>query len=64
MATDKANYGGKQSGMHEGLKTKSPPVNDSSRRPIGSVHSTSVDAKDRPDGVGEVKPSTLGPRTA
>jgi len=63
MATDKANYGGKQSGMHEGLKTNSPSVNDKSRAPIGSVHTTSVNAKDR-DGVGEQKPATIGPRTA
>lgn len=60
---DKANYGGKQSGLHEGLKTHSPPVNDSSRKELRSAHSTSVDAKDR-DGVAEVRPATLGPRTA
>ena len=63
MATDKANYGGKQSGMHEGLKTRSPPAEDSSRKAIGSVHTTSVDAKDR-DGVAEARPATIGPRTA
>ena len=64
MATDKANYGGGKSGnMHEGLKTRSPPVNDSSRKPIGSEYKTTVDAKDR-DGVGEVRPATIGPRTA
>ena len=63
MATDKANYGDKQSGMHEGLKTRSPPVNDSSRKELRSAHSTSVDAKDR-NGVGEVSPATIGPRTA
>jgi len=64
MATDKANYGGGKSGnMHEGLKTRSPSVNDSSRKPIGSVYTTNVGAKDR-DGVGEVKPATIGPRTA
>ena len=53
-----------KSGLHEGLKTHSPSVDDSSRRPIGSVHTTSVDAEDRPGGVGEVTPSTIGPRTA
>ena len=65
MATDKANYdGGKSGNMHEGLKTHSPSVNDESRKPIGSKYTTSVDAKDRPDGVGEVRPATIGPRTA
>lgn len=65
MATDKANYGGGKSGnMHEGLKTRSPPVSDKSREPIGQCYKTTVDAKDRPDGVGEVRPATLGPRTA
>ena len=39
------------SGMHEGMKTHSPPVGDSSRKAIGSVHSTSMDAEDRPGGV-------------
>jgi hypothetical protein len=53
-----------KSGLHEGLKTHSPPVDDSSRRPIGSVHTTSVDVEDRPFGVAEVTPATIGPRTA
>jgi hypothetical protein len=50
--------------MHEGLKTHNPPVNDSSRKELAREHPTSVDAKDRPDGVGEVRPATIGPRTA
>ncbi len=60
---DKANYSGGQSSLHEGLKTRSPPVNDSSRKPIGSMH-PSVDEGAVRKEVGEVKPSTIGPRTA
>jgi len=52
------------SGMHEGMKTHSPPVGDSSRKALGSAHSTSMDAEDRPGGVAESKPVTIGPRTA
>jgi hypothetical protein len=61
---DKANYdGGKSGNMHEGLKTRSPSVNDESRKPIGSKYPT-VDSGANRDSVGEVRPSTIGPRTA
>ena len=63
MSTDKANYKGGQGSLHEGLKTHSPPVYDSSRAPIGSKHPDVNEGAVRKD-VGEVKPSTIGPRTA
>ena len=60
---DKANYsGGKSGNLHEGLKTRSPPVNDKSRSPIGSKYPT-VDTGAVRDGVAATPP-TLGPRTA
>ena len=62
MAKDKANYSGGQGSMHEGLKTHSPPVYDSSRKPIGSKHPTVNEGAVR-DGVAAT-PSTIGPRTA
>ena len=63
MAKDKANYKEGQGYMHEGLKTKSPPVYDESRKPIGETH-PSVDEGAVRSGVGEVSPPTIGPRTA
>ena len=54
---------GKGSGyMHEGLKTKSPSVNDKSRAPIGSKH-PHVDKDACRSGAAETPP-TIGPRTA
>lgn len=65
MADMKMKKGGsdKQGYLHEGLKTNSPPVYDSSRKPIGSMHPT-VDEGATRSGPGEVTPSTIGPRTA
>lgn len=54
--------GGGQSTLMEGLSTKSPPVYDSSRKPIGEGK-PSVDEGAVRDGVAETPP-TLGPRTA
>ena len=59
-----ANYGGgKSGGLLGGLKTRSPPVNDASRRPIGEKYSSTDTGANRSE-VGQVKPATLGPRTA
>ena len=57
-------------GLHEGLKTREPkgapgsPAGDPSLKPIGKAHSTSVDSGACRSEVGQVKPATLGPRTA
>jgi len=58
-----SNYGGgKRGNLLEGMKTKSPSVNDKSRVPIGSKY-PSVDT-----GANRSEPSkqspTIGPRTA
>lgn len=60
MATAKANYGGgKKGGMLKGLKTRSPSVDDASRKPhggnVGDNPNRSEPSKQQP---------TLGPRTA
>ncbi len=60
MSTKSANYGGgKKGGLLSGLKTRSPSVDDASRKPKGG----SVDA-----GATRSEPSkqnpTIGPRTA
>jgi hypothetical protein len=60
MSTEKANYsGGKKGGLLKGLKTRSPSVDDASRKP----HGGSVN-----EGATRSEPSkqqpTLGPRTA
>lgn len=61
---EKANYGGGKSGnLLEGLKTRSPSVNDESRKPIGSKY-PNVDSGATRSEVGQAKPSTIGPRTA
>ena len=64
MSTDKANYGGgnKGSGLHSGLKTHSPPVDDKSRAPIGSKHPTTDSGANRSEP--SKQSPTLGPRTA
>ena len=63
MSTMKANYGGgKRGGLMEGLKTRSPPVDDFSRRPIGSKF-PSVDSNPNRSEPSKQQP-TVGPRTA
>lgn len=59
----KEKKGGGQSSMTEGLSTKNPPVNDSSRKPIGSMGHPTVDEGAVRSEVGEAAP-TIGPRTA
>lgn len=63
MSTMKESYsGGKRGNLLEGLKTRSPSVNDKSRPPIGNKYPT-VDT-----GANRSEPSkqdpTIGPRTA
>ena len=60
MSTSKANYsGGKKGGLLSGLKTRSPSVDDASRKPRGGRVN---------DGATRREPSkqqpTVGPRTA
>ena len=60
MATAKANYGGgKKGGLMKGLKTRSPSVDDASRKP----HGENIN-----EGAVRSEPSkqspTIGPRTA
>jgi len=63
MSTDKANYGGgKRGGLLDGLKTRSPSVDDASRKPIGSKYA-SVDSNPNRSEPSKQQP-TVGPRTA
>jgi hypothetical protein len=63
MATMKEEYrGGKKGGMLAGLKTRNPPVNDKSRRPIGESHPSVDSGANRSEP--SVQPPTIGPRTA
>jgi hypothetical protein len=61
MAKEKKSGG--QSSLTEGLTDKSPPVNDSSRKPIGSMSHPTVDEGAVRSEVGEAAPP-IGPRTA
>jgi hypothetical protein len=58
----KGKKGGGQNPLTEGLTTKSPPVYDSSRKPIGEGKPTVNEGAGRSE-VGESTP-TIGPRTA
>ena len=63
MSTMKADYsGGKTSGLLKGLKTRSPPVQDKSRKPIGESHSNVDSGANRSEP--SVQQPTIGPRTA
>ena len=60
---NEANYaGGKKGNILEGLKTRSPPVEDKSRREIGSTM-PNVDSNPNRSKPGEQAP-TIGPRSA
>jgi hypothetical protein len=60
MATDGANYGGGKKGrLQEGLKTRSPPVDDASRKPKGG-HVDDSPTRSEPS----KQQPTVGPRTA
>lgn len=50
-------------GFHAGMTRTNPPETDSSRSPIGTKYPTVEKGAVRTE-VGQVVPSTLGPRTA